>query len=148
MKIENEVSVAHSLIDNGFIVVESLSHIQLFCYPMDCSPPPGSSVHRILQARILEWVAISFQGISWPRNRTHVSCIAGGFFTTEPLLYWRETKGKNGDTERAKRNPGARIFFRTVWIIRLTPPYIHLVLQPFETTFSLHPHWTKPSGPQ
>ena len=42
---------------------------------MDCSPP-GSSVHRILQARILEWVAISFsRGSSWPRDRTHVSCI-------------------------------------------------------------------------
>ena len=34
-------------------------HVQLFCDLMDCSPP-GSSVHRILQARILEWVAISF----------------------------------------------------------------------------------------
>ena len=34
-----------------------LSHIPLFCDPMDCSPP-GSSVHGILQARILEWVAI------------------------------------------------------------------------------------------
>ena len=50
---------------------------------MDCSPP-GSSVHRILQARILEWVAISFsRGSSWPRNRTWVSCIAGPL-PTEP----------------------------------------------------------------
>ena len=53
------------------------------CDPMDCSPP-GSSIHRILQARILEWVAISFsRGSSQPRDRTHVSCIAGRFFTTE-----------------------------------------------------------------
>ena len=38
------------------------------CDSMDCSPP-GSSVHRILQARILEWVAISFsRGSSWPRD--------------------------------------------------------------------------------
>ena len=38
--------------------------------------PPGSSVHGISQARILEWVAISFsRGSSWPRNRTHVSWI-------------------------------------------------------------------------
>ena len=51
------------------------------CFPMGCSPP-GSSVHGILQARILEWVAISFSGgSSWPGNRTWVSCIAGGFFT-------------------------------------------------------------------
>ena len=54
------------------------------CDPMDCSPP-GSSVHRILQASILEWVAISFsKGSSQPRGRTQVSCIAGKFFTTEP----------------------------------------------------------------
>ena len=51
------------------------------CDPMDCSPP-GSSVHGILQARILEWVAIPFsRGSSQPRNRTQVSCIAGRFFT-------------------------------------------------------------------
>ena len=42
---------------------------------MDCSLP-GSSVHGISQARILEWVAISFsRGSSWPRNWTQVSCI-------------------------------------------------------------------------
>ena len=40
------------------------------------------SVHRILQARILEWVAIPFsKGSSQPRNGTQVSCIAGRFFT-------------------------------------------------------------------
>ena len=52
------------------------------CDSMDCSLP-GSSVHGILQVRILEWVAISFsRGSSQPRNRTQVSCIAGRFFTT------------------------------------------------------------------
>ena len=51
------------------------------CDPMDCSLP-GSSVHGILQARIPEWVAISFsRGSSRPRNQTRVSCIAGRFFT-------------------------------------------------------------------
>ena len=50
-----------------------------FCDPMDCSP--GSSVHGILQARILEWVAMpSSRGSSQPRDRTQVSHIAGGFF--------------------------------------------------------------------
>ena len=57
------------------------------CNPMDCSPP-GFSVHGILQARILEWVAVSSsRGFSRPRDWTWiscVSCIAGGFFTTEP----------------------------------------------------------------
>ena len=52
--------------------------------PMDCGPP-GSSVHRISQARILEWVAISFsRGSSWPRDQTHSLELAGGFSTTEP----------------------------------------------------------------
>ena len=48
---------------------------------MDCSWP-DSSVHGILQARILEWVAMpASRGSSWLRNRTWVSCIAGRFFT-------------------------------------------------------------------
>ena len=55
------------------------------CDPMDCSPP-GSSVHGIFQARILEWVAISSsRGSFWPRDWTCVSCIAGRFFNAEPL---------------------------------------------------------------
>ena len=49
------------------------------CNPMDYSPL-GSSVHDILQARILEWVAISFsKGSCWPRDRIHIACIAGRF---------------------------------------------------------------------
>ena len=47
------------------------------CDPVDCSLS-GSSVHGIFQARVLEWIAISFSwGSSRPRNRTQVSCIAG-----------------------------------------------------------------------
>ena len=50
------------------------------CDPMDYSPP-GSSVHEILQTRILEWVAMVFsRGSSQPRDRTWVSCIAGRRF--------------------------------------------------------------------
>ena len=56
--------------------------------PVDCSLP-GSSVHGILQVGILEWVAMfSSRGSSWPRDQTcvsYVSCIAGRFFTAEPL---------------------------------------------------------------
>jgi len=55
--------------------VQSLSHVRLFEDPVDCSPP-GSSVHGISQARVLEWVAISFsRGYLPPRGRTCVSCI-------------------------------------------------------------------------
>ena len=49
--------------------------------PMDCSLS-GSSVHGILQRRILRWVAIPFSRVSsWPRGWTQISCIAGRFFT-------------------------------------------------------------------
>ena len=59
----------------------SLSRVRLFATPMDCSLS-GSSVHGILQARVLEWIAISFsRGSSRPRNRTQVSRIAGRGFT-------------------------------------------------------------------
>ena len=64
-----------------------LSHFScvLLCDPVDCSPP-GSSVHGILQARILECIAMpTSRGSSWPRGWTRLSCfscLAGGFFTT------------------------------------------------------------------
>ena len=71
-----------------------MSHILTYCMcvlsPALCDPMDrslsGSSVHGILQAKILEWVAISYsRGSSWPRDWTHiswVSCIAGKVFTT------------------------------------------------------------------
>ena len=62
----------------------SLLSCQTLCNSMDCSPP-GSSVHGILQARILEWVAMpSSRGSSQPRDRTMSPALAGMFFTTEP----------------------------------------------------------------
>ena len=52
-----------------------------FCDPIDCSPP-GSSVREILQAKMLEWVAIPFsRGSSLPRDWTHISYNADRFFT-------------------------------------------------------------------
>ena len=66
------------------------------CNPIDCNPP-DSSVHRIPQARILEWVAIPFStGSLWPRDQTWVSCIAGRFFTV-----WT--------TREASRLPGSSV---------------------------------------
>ena len=60
------------------------------CVPALCDPVDySSSVHAILQARILEWVPSSFcRGSSWPRDRTCISCVfstAGRFFPTEPV---------------------------------------------------------------
>ena len=65
---------------NFVVVVQLLNHVRLFCDPMDCSSP-GSSVHGILQARILEWVAIPFsRRPSRLRDGTQVSCIMGRLF--------------------------------------------------------------------
>ena len=69
------------------------------CDPMDCSLS-GSSVHGIFQARVLEWIAISFsRGSSRPRNQTRVSCIARRRFTVwatrEAQLYCSEIKTDN-----------------------------------------------------
>ena len=53
-------------------------------HPIDCSLP-GSSIREISPARILEWIAISFRGSSWPRGQTCICCISSRFLTTEPL---------------------------------------------------------------
>ena len=63
-----------------YMVVQLLSHVQLFATPWTVAhqAPPSMG---ILQTRVLEWGAISFsRGSSQPRNRTPVSCIAGRFF--------------------------------------------------------------------
>ena len=63
---------------------KSLQSCPTLCDPMDCSPP-GSSVHGIFQARILEWVAIPSSRGSRLRNQTslsYVSCIVRRVFTT------------------------------------------------------------------
>ena len=69
----------------GMLVTQSCSTL---CDPIDYSPP-GSSVYGILQARILEWIAIPFsRGSSWSRDRNQIYHIVGRFFTTReaPLL--------------------------------------------------------------
>ena len=73
------------------------------CNPMDYSPP-GSSVHGILQARILEWVAIPFsRGSSPPRDRTQClmfSTLAGRFFTTGAT--WEAPKVKRSQLKSCR----------------------------------------------
>ena len=75
----------------------SLSVMSNSFEPMDCSLP-GSSFHGILQARILKWIAISFsRRSSQPSGWTHISCLAGIFFTTKPpgSPNWCIAKSKN-----------------------------------------------------
>ena len=67
------------------LCARSLQLCPTLCDPMDYSPP-GSSVHGIFQARILEWVAISSsRGSSQPGIKPASPALAGEFFTTEPL---------------------------------------------------------------
>ena len=69
------------------------------CDPTDCSPP-DSSVHGIYQARVLEWVAISFsRRSSWPRDWTWVSRVAGRHFT---LWATREALPKKSLSHKTK----------------------------------------------
>ena len=67
-----------------FLLFSCAQLCSTICNPLDCSPP-SSSDHGIFQARILEWVAVSFsRGSSQPRDQTCnscVSCVAGSFFT-------------------------------------------------------------------
>ena len=69
---------------SGFFLLESESEVAQSCPtlwdPMDCSLL-GSSLHEILQATVLEWVAISFsRGSSQPRDQTRLSRIPGRRF--------------------------------------------------------------------
>ena len=76
------------------LCAQSLSHVQIFATPWTVARQAPLSM-GILQARILEWVAmLSFRGSSQPRDRTQVSCTAGGFFTI-----WA-TKEARGDSLR------------------------------------------------
>ena len=78
------LSISHLLISSGLVFV---SHSRPpLCYPMDCT------AHGILQARILEWVAISFSRSSRPRDWTQISCTADRFnphiYFSQSILIW------------------------------------------------------------
>ena len=108
---------------------------------MDCIPP-GSSVHGILQARILEWVAISFsRGSSRPRDGTQVSYIADEFFailatrealqvTTPPSIshLGEPPQGStlglcSSHTDRASPETRESVIQRIQWVL-----YLHMCL--------------------
>ena len=69
------------LLKMWYVCVLVTQSCPVLCDPVDCSLL-GSSDHGILQARILEWIAISFsRGSPQPRDQIHTSCIEGSFFT-------------------------------------------------------------------
>ena len=90
------------------------------CDTRDCNPP-GSSVHRISQARILEWVAISSsRGSSWPRNQTCVSCI---FCIDRQILFTTEPPGKPGIGKYSSVQSLSRVSLRPHELQHARPPY-------------------------
>ena len=98
---------------------QSWSHgdsvISNFCDPMDCSLP-GSSVHGILQARILEWIVmLSSRGSFWPRDWTHPSCISGRFLH----CMWVYALTQIGCVSLLKV-PRKFLLHRPVWVIWAT----------------------------
>jgi len=72
---------------------------------MNCSPP-SSSINEISQARILEWVAVSFsRGFSRSSNQNRVSALPGGFFTTEPPGQQLHSDKNRMTQDRGEENP-------------------------------------------
>ena len=91
-RVDNEIQCEPK--DELKIKCQLLSHAQLFCDSMGCSPP-GCSVYGIFQARILEWDTISSsRGYSLPRDLTWVSCIAGRL--SNHLSYQGSPESKDG----------------------------------------------------
>ena len=126
--------------------MHSVSGAQLcltLCDPLDCSLL-GSSVHGILQAKILEWVAIPFsRGSSQPMGRTQVSCIAGRFFTvwaTRQALLKRYFKELNKDgLQFLEAIPNQSPEYRKLLLLWQTGPMLRYAYQ-FMTTLHKSPH--------
>ena len=116
------------------------------CDPVDYSPP-GSSVHAILWARILEWVVIPFsRGSSQPRDRTWVSCIVGRVFTVwaitcltpKSLKQFLSLQSENSKQQSAPCLPSpprhpllldpSQAFFHCICFLHHYPPNVHIIL--------------------
>ena len=80
------------------------------CDPTDCSSP-CSSIHRILQARIIEWLAIPFSRSSWLRDWTWVSRIVGRFF-----IIWATREAQSFVQIRSDHSLSRVRLFATPWI--------------------------------
>ena len=97
---DSQASLAHTNIWIELNWIEVAQLCPTLCDPMDCNLQ-GSSVHGILQARILEWVAISIsRGSSQPRDRTLVAHIVGRYFTIwereASHLVWPQVNSREG----------------------------------------------------
>ena len=124
---------------------------------MDCSLP-GSSIHEISQARILEWIAIPFsRGSSRPRNWTHISSIAGRFFTAwatreaqrifwgiysyqiKPLTLYLQSTTPGGSTqwEGGNLEPNTKLGWMAGSQLHMDVPWMTLI-DPMESKTCIH----------
>ena len=91
-----------------------------FLQPMNSSSLPDSLARWISKARILEWVAISFsRESSLPKDRTHISYLAGRFFTTEPpviLILRNKSTALVFNQHNATENPESLSTYILDWI--------------------------------
>ena len=108
------------------------------CNPMDCSPP-ASSVHGIVQGRILEWVAISFsKGSSWriePESLTS-PVLAGGFFTTS--VTWEPQPPCTCGLKKNSQPKSWELYFIRWLIFRTSNPWDSISSDPERT---VHKRW-------
>ena len=126
------IKIAGRNINNFRYADESESEVTQSCPtlwdPMDCSLP-GFSIHGIFQARVLEWVAISFSRVSsWPRDWTWVSRIVGKCITVwatmEVIPYgrkWGRSKEPLGESERGEWKAGLKLNIQKTKIMASGP---------------------------
>ena len=99
---------------------------------------PGSSVHGILQVRRLEWVAIPFsKRSSWPRDQTHVTCIAGRFF-----IVWATSESQTARQRLwCKNRHGVCSASETLWPRLENVPYLSIETEILKSpSFKLLPY--------
>ena len=95
------------------------------CDPMDCSPPV-SSIHGILQARLLGWIAVFFsRGSSWPKDQIQVSRIAGRRFN---LWATREAKVYLNTSYPLPNSKELSQYTKAIVIEMRTPYWVSLVV--------------------
>ena len=124
-----------------------------FCNPMNCSPP-GSSVHEILQARILEWVSILFsRGSSQLRDWTKISHIVGRYFTiwaqgSQRILEWVAYPFSSRSSQLRNRTRVSCIAggFFTNWATRVSEGPYKFQLQTRKEKESIFPSIPLPTG--
>ena len=129
------------------VLAKSLQSCTTLCNLKNCSPP-GSSVHAILQARILEWVAMpSSRGSSQPRDGTHVSCLGRRvlYHLVPPGKPWREGEFWLGLTLCPIENrPGIsqwQFIWQewqrpNFWLFYISSPLYSVLLYPTQTSYS------------